>query len=391
MSRRGACITGTGRSQIGRNLGREPIDLAVEAALRAIADAGLVVEDINGLAVFAPDQGSATVSEIQDALGLQVDWYLSCASEGPSQLAAVWEACAAVVEGRAEHAIAIHASNEGTTRARLGPGGSLPGTARAMPERVSGEYSWWLPFGAPSAANIIGMYAQRHFHEFGTTREQMAQIALVQRANARLNPDAIYREPLTLDEYLGARMVSEPFCLFDCDVPTDFGAAVVVSRVDASRNLRHPPVKIEALSMTRRSRPSWYGFDDLTTMPLRDAGRDLWSRTSLRPSDVDVAQIYDGFSFIAMVWLEALGFCGRGESGQFVEGGARISLGGELPINTQGGQLSAGRMHGWGLIPEACAQLWGESGARQVAGDPKVAVVAAGGGLIAAAALLIKN
>ena len=201
----------------------------------------------------------------------------------------------------------------------------------AVPARVSGVQEWWLPFGAPSAGNHIAMYAQRHFHDYGTTREQMAQIPLVQRANAARYEKGIYRDLLTMDDYLDARMISEPFCLFDCDIPIDFCGAVVISRADATSGLRKPPLAIQATSTACRSRLSWDQFDDLSTMVLRDVGADLWQHTDLRPGDVDVAQVYDGFSFIAMAWLEALGFCGKGESGPFIEGGSRIALDGELP------------------------------------------------------------
>jgi acetyl-CoA acetyltransferase len=129
----------------------------------------------------------------------------------------------------------------------------------------------------------------------------------------------------------------------------------------------------------------------MTTMALRDAAAMLWERTDLRPGDVDVAELYDGFSFIALAWLEALGFCGRGEGGPFVEGGARIALDGALPLNTQGGQLSAGRLHGYGMLHEAVVQLRGEGGARQVPGDPRVAVAAAGGGPLGGCLLLVRD
>jgi acetyl-CoA acetyltransferase len=369
-------------------LDRDPLSLAVDGVLAAIDDAGLTRDDIDGVAAFVPDDGSVGVHELQDALGLELDWYVGTIG-GPSQLSAVWEACMAVRTGAARHVVAFHASCEGSVRASRGRGGSLPGTARGMPERASGAQSWWLPFGAPSAANIISMYAQRNFHVFGTTREQLGQIAVVQRENAGRNPDAIYRQSLSLEEYLGARMISEPLCLFDCDVPTDFCSAVVVSRGDSVSALRRRPVFVDAVSTSRHSRPTWEQATDLTTMPaLHDAGSRLWTKTDLRPADVDVAGIYDGFSFIALAWLEALGFCGRGEAGAFLEGGDRIRLNGELPINTEGGQLSAGRMHGWGYLPEVCTQLWGEAGERQVPGDPEVGLVAAGGGIIGAAALL---
>jgi acetyl-CoA acetyltransferase len=253
---------------------------------------------------------------------------------------------------------------------------------------MGGFMQWTLPFGAPSAANWIGMMAMRHFHEFGTTREQLAQIPLNARRNAALNPHAIYTEPMTLEDYLGVRMISEPLCLYDCDVPADGSTAVIVSRADAAPGLRRPPVGIEAVGTAIRGRPSWDQWDDLTTMACRDAAAMLWERTDLTPADVDIAELYDGFSFIALAWLEALGFCGHGEGGPFVEGGTRIARDGELPLNTHGGQLSAGRLHGYGFLHEACLQLWGEAGTRQVTGGPEVAVAAAGGGPLAGCLLL---
>jgi len=385
----GVCVTGVGASTVGRALFRHPTDLAIEACLAAIDDAGLTRDDIDGAAAFHIE-GSAGVVEMMDALALEVGWFADLGI-GPSQISAIFEAVMAVQTGRARHVLVFHSSCEGTVRQTLGRGGSMPGAASAVPERVSGMQQWWLPFAAPSAGNHIAMYAQRHFHEYGTTREQMAQISLVERANAGKYEKGIYRDPLTMEDYLSARMITEPFCLFDCDIPIDFSAAVVISDPDATSGLRKPPVAIEATSTAMRSRMSWDQFDDLTTMVLRDVGADIWRHTDLRPGDVDVAEIYDGFSFIAMAWLEALGFCGKGEIGPFIEGGSRIALDGELPINTNGGQLSSGRMHGWGYLPEACRQLWGEGGERQVPNDPEVAVVASGGGTFAGALLLTRS
>ena len=190
------------------------------------------------------------------------------------------------------------------------------------------------------------MMAQRHFHEFGTTREQLAQIALNARKNAGVNPKAIYRDPMSMADYLAARMISYPFCLYDCDVPVDGCTAMIVSHVDAAGDCRKPPLTVESVGTALKGRPSWDQWDDLTTMALRDAAAMLWERTDLAPRDVDCAQLYDGFSFITLAWLEALGFCGKGEGGSFIEGGARIARDGEIPLNTQGGQLSAGRLHG---------------------------------------------
>jgi acetyl-CoA acetyltransferase len=384
-----AGISGVGRSETGRALFREPIELAAQGALAAIADAGLTRDDIDGLAAFVSDGGSVDAPNLRDAIGLDVEWYTSSLI-GPSQLAALFDAIMAVETGRARHALAFHASCEGTVRKRLGSHGSVPGSADVMPDRVSTPMQQeMMPWGAPSVANMIAMYAMRHFHEFGTTREQMGQIALVERANAGKNPLGIYREPLTMSDYLSARMISEPFGLFDCDVPIDFCTAVVVSRSDTWSGLRRAPIVVDSFSTAARGRASVVQFEDMTTMPLRDASAALWRASDLTPADVDLALLYDGFTWIAMAWLEALGFCGRGESGPFVEGGQRISIDGDLPLNPHGGQLSSGRMHGWGYVPEACIQLWGEAGDRQVS-DPEIAVVGCGGGLFAGALLLTK-
>ncbi|MDO8361298.1 MAG: thiolase family protein [Actinomycetota bacterium] len=363
--------------------------MAVEGVLNAIADAGLTRDDIDGIAAFQIE-GSAGVMEVIDEIGLNVRWFANVGI-GPSQISAIFEAMMAIETGRARHVVVFHSSCEGTVRTTLGKGGSMPGSATAMPQRVSGPTEWWMPFGAPSAGNHIAMYAQRHFHLYGTTREQMAQIPIVQRRNAGLYEKSIYSTPLTMDDYLNARMITEPFCLFDCDIPIDFSCALVLSADDSTSGLRRRPLNIEATSTVLASRPSWDQFDDLTTMMLRDVGADLWKHTDLTPADVDVAQLYDGFTYIAMAWMEALGFCGKGESGPFIEGGQRISLDGELPINTNGGQLSSGRMHGWGYLPEACVQLWGDGGARQVPNDPEVAVVASGGGIFAGAMLVTRS
>ncbi|MGH9078775.1 MAG: thiolase family protein, partial [Acidimicrobiales bacterium] len=280
---------------------------------------------------------------------------------------------------------------EGSAQGEGGRQGIGGGGGSGRAPRFSGFLQWSLPFGAVSAANWIALVGQRRFHEFGLTREQLAHVALNGRRNAALNPKAIYRDSLTMDDYMNARMISSPLCLFDCDAPCDGSTAVVVSHVDHAADTPHPACHVNAVGTALRGRPSWDQFDDMTTMAARDAAASMWERTDLRPSDVDVAELYDGFSMLTMVWLEALGFCGRGESGPFVDGGARIALDGELPLNTAGGQLSGGRLHGFGLIHEACVQLRGEGGPRQVPSQPEVAAVANGGGPIAGSMLLTRG
>jgi acetyl-CoA acetyltransferase len=395
IGERAAAISGVGQSQIGRRLYRPALDLTVEAVLRAIEDAGLTRDDIDGIATYPgnldvpPGFSGVGVTELQEALRLELRWFAG-GLESPGQLGSVVNAALAVAAGLANHVVCFRTVTEASAQGHKGRSsvtvGGGGGGGRGV--RMGGFMQWTLPFGAPSAANWIGMMAMRHFHEFGTTREQLAQIPLNARRNAALNPHAIYTDPMTLEDYLGVRMISEPLCLYDCDVPADGSTAVIVSRADAAPGLRRPPVGIEAVGTAIRGRPSWDQWDDLTTMACRDAAAMLWERTDLTPADVDIAELYDGFSFIALAWLEALGFCGHGEGGPFVEGGTRIARDGELPLNTHGGQLSAGRLHGYGFLHEACLQLWGEAGGRQVTGGPEVAVAAAGGGPLAGCLLL---
>ena len=225
---RRTAITGIGQSDVGRRLGRDPLALTLDACLAAIADAGLRPSDIDGLATYpgamggAPGFTGAGVTEVHDALRLKLDWFTG-GMERPGQLGCVIDACAAVAAGYARHVLCFRSVWEGTAqgtggRAGIGVGGG-GGSFRAQGPTM--EYT--LPFRAYSAANWIALVAQRHFHEYGTTREQLAQIALNARRNAAGNPKAIYREPMTMEQYLGARMISTPFCLYDCDVPCDGG------------------------------------------------------------------------------------------------------------------------------------------------------------------------
>ncbi len=403
---RRAVISGIGQSDIGRRLGRSDLDLTVEAALAAIGDAGLRREDIDGLSTYpgmgvgTPGFGGPTTPEVQDALRLSLNWH-DGGGEGPGQMRAVIAAALAVAAGLARHVLVYRTVSEGTAQGvggRQPMGGRPPADgqegARGVP-RFGGFLQWTLPYGAVSAANWLALVAQRRMDEFGLTREQLGQIALNGRRNAALNPKAIYTAPMSMDDYLAARMISTPLCLYDCDAPCDGSTAVIVSHRDVAGDLDHPAVQVNAVGTALRGRPSWDQFDDMTTMAARDAAASMWERTELTASDVDTAQLYDGFSVLTMVWLEALRFCGRGESGPFVEGGASIARDGQVPLNTAGGQLSGGRLHGFGLIHEACVQLRGEGGERQVVRPggrvPEVAAVANGGGPIAGTMLLTRG
>jgi acetyl-CoA acetyltransferase len=388
----GAVISGIGQSAVGRRLGRSGLSLTVEAVLQAFADSGLDRSDIDGLSTWpgssgpAPGFTGAGVWDVKDALGLELEWF-SGGSETGGQLGAIVNAVAAVRAGLARHVLCFRTVWESTAQT-AGRRASIIGSGGG---RVDGSHQWMLPFGAVSATNWAGLLAARHFHEYGTSREQVAGLATTLRANASLNPKAVLRDPMSVDDYLSARMISEPLCLFDCDIPVDGSTAVIVSAAEVAADLAGEAVVIDAMGSALHGRPYWDQYADLTSMASHDAAKALWCNTTLTPGDVDVAQLYDGFSILTLIWLESLGLCGKGEAGAFVDGGKRIARTGELPLNTGGGQLSAGRLHGFGHLHEACVQLRGTAGERQVAGSPEVAVVAAGGGYLAGALLLTRR
>ncbi len=388
-------ISGIGQSEIGRRLNRDPLRLTLDACLAAIEDAGLTVADIDGLSTYPgsmaipPGYTGAGAIDVIDALRIKASYH-NGALETSGQLGSVVNACLAVAAGLANHVLCFRSVWEGSAQGKAGRAAVMPG-ANDGGFKASGFTEWLLPFSIPSAATWVAMFAQRHMHEYGTTEEQLAWVALNARRNAHRNPKAIYRDPMTMDDYLAARMISSPLRLFDCDVPCDGATAVIVSRRSRAADLRKPLLRIEAVGTAMADRPSWDQFDDLSTMSTRDAGAHLWTRTDYRPDDADMAQLYDGFSFLTLSWLEALGLCPVGESGPFVEGGERIALDGELPLNTSGGQLSGGRLHGYGFLHEAALQLWGEADRRQIPNEPQVAVVAAGGGNTCGCILLVKE
>jgi acetyl-CoA acetyltransferase len=384
-------IRGFGASEVGRRLPQSEMALTVDACLAALADAGLDRADIDGLAVFpgggfdTPGLAGPGTPDVQAALGLQLNWTFGGAESG--QLGAFFSACLAVATGMARHVLVYRTVGEASAQGTAGRASTQAGVADTP---VSGFRRWMVPFDSHSPANWIALFAQRHMHEFGTTREHLGTIAVNNRRNAGGNPAAVYRTPMTLDNYFDARIISTPFGMYDCDVPCDGSVAFVVSHVDTADDGPHPAIGIESLGWAIRHRPLWDQWPDMTEMAAFDVGAHLWERSDLRPEDVDQVQLYDGFSFLPLIWLEALGFCGKGESGPFLDSGRRIALDGRLPLNTGGGQLSAGRLHGCGLLYEACVQLADRGGDRQ-AGRPDVVAVGVGGGPTAGAALLVRR
>jgi acetyl-CoA acetyltransferase len=388
-----AILSGIGISRIGRRTGIPGLDLTMEAVRAAIADAGLVAADIDGIATLGDTPAEQVNAEL----------LIDAADRGTGfgtggLLSPVMSACRAVSERRARHVVVYRTIQMlgGTVQVKQEENAPAPPLARMLE----------LPEGAPrpavgpmddvtdlvaaqaySAANWLALHCRRHMELYGTTKEQLGWLALNGRRNAALNPLAVYRDPMTMDDYLGARLVSTPFGLLDCDVPIDGSVAVVVSRADYASDCPHRPVRVEAIGGSDGA-GGWFHRDDYPKMAMSDAAAQMWSRTELTPADLGVAELYDGFTYLTIAWLEALGICGDGEAGPFVEGGTRIARDGALPLNTYGGQLSAGRMHGYWALHEGILQLRGEAGERQVSKRPEVGVVSVGGGPVAGCMLL---
>jgi acetyl-CoA acetyltransferase len=385
---RRAVISGVGQSAIGRQVDRSGFQLTIDAVLAAVADAGLTIDDIDGLAMFPgggaanlPGYANGNLYEVQDALRITTTWRqgivegMAVPCYGPAM---------AVAAGQARHVVVWRTVKEGSASRSAG-GRPAYGSTKPAAE---GPLAWLLPIGMLSPVCQVAPYVARYLHDYGVTREQLGWIPVTLRAHAARNPDAVYRSPLSIDDYLGSRMISSPICLYDCDVPVDGATAIVVSAAETASGLR-APVRIEAMAGVVDGRPLWDQWSDMGRVG-HGAAAAMWARTDLRPADVDVAQLYDGFTIEAVWWLEAMGFCGTGEAGAFVDGGKRITFGGELPLNTWGGQLSGGRLHaGFGHIAEAVRQLRGEAGDRQVAGA-QVAAVSNAGVLENGAALLTR-
>jgi acetyl-CoA acetyltransferase/uncharacterized OB-fold protein len=371
-------LTGVGASAIGRRLMVPPLSLTVDACERAVADAGLTFDDIDGLSTYPGGGnfggfGEGGVTALESALGIRPVWHNGGAETfGPS--GSLIAAMLAVAGGLARHVLCFRTVWE-ATQGQLVREGRM---SQQMPPRIDGAASWRTPFGASSPSHQLALNAQRHMHRYGTTRETLGWIALNQRANAARNPEAVYRDPMTMDDYLSARTITTPLGLYDCDVPCDASIAVVVSAVDAARDLPRPPVMVEAVGTQIVERIEWDQSTATHEPQVLGQAAHLWTRTAMRPHEVDVALLYDGFTVNCLSWIEALGFCGIGEAKDFLAGGKNIALDGVLPLNTHGGQLSHGRTHGMGLIREAVTQLRGDGGVRQVAGA-RTAVVSSGG------------
>ena len=364
--RGGAAIVGVAESDLGE-VGPEytPLDLIGQATLRALEDASLKKEDVDGLFSASAYYHMPTLS-VGEYLGIRPRYSDATSMGGSSFVSHLFHAAAAIDAGLCEVALITYGSTQRSGWGRL----------------VSGSET--LPYEAPYNARYpVSMYAlaaSRHMYQYGTTREQLAEVAVAAREWAKLNPKAFIREDLSIKDVLGSRMVSFPLSVLDCCLVTDGGGAVVVMSPERAETLSKPPVYLLGAGEAHWHR-NISQMPDLTVTAAAESGPRAYRMAGIGPGDVDVALLYDAFTINTVLFLEDLGFCRKGEGGAFVEGG-RIAPGGGLAVNTSGGGLSYNHpgMYGLLLIVEAVRQLRGECGERQI--DAEVALVHGNGGVL---------
>jgi len=375
---RRVAIVGAALSDCGRVDDKTAFELHQQATARAVADAGLTKDDIDGF--MSSGLGTLAPIEVGEYMGISPSWADSTSVGGSTWEFMVEHAYAAIATGLVDVVALTYGS---TARADL--------KKRLRSANLSfgtrGPVQFEVPFGHTLIAKYA-MVARRHMHEFGTTIEQLAEIAVSTRYNASLNPDAYHTDPITIDDVLESRMIADPLTKLHCCVRSDGGGAIILAGEERARDCAKAPVWVlgtgEAASHTTMSE-----WEDFTESPCVRSGEQAFRRAGITPDDVDVCQIYDAFTPMVLLTVEGLGFCKKGEGGPFVEDG-KLRVGGALPTNTDGGGLSACHpgMRGIFLLVEATRQLRGECGPRQVP-DAEIACVNGTGGWFSSAGTVI--
>lgn len=341
------------------------MDLAVHASVKALAQVGLTPKDVDGLFVGLPSDFLSGLS-LAEYLGIQPLVTDNNRTGGSAFLTHAFWAALALASGACNVALICYGSNQRSASGRL--------VTAARPPIYEEPYK---PFNPPSA---YALAAARYMHDFGLSREQLGNVAISARKWAQLNPEAFMRDELTMAEYLNARMVSDPFSVRDCCLVTDGAAAIVMVRADHAKDLTRRPVYLLGCAAAT-DHMDIASMPDLTVTAAAESGRRAFRQAKLKPSDVNIVELYDAFTINTILFLEDLGFCPKGEGGRFIEGGT-IAPGGKLPVNTNGGGLSCVHpgMYGLFTLVEATQQLMGVAGERQVPGDPAVALAHGNGG-----------
>lgn len=373
FTRASTAIVGAATFGIGKCPGVSAVDMAAKAALLALDDAGISLSEVDALYTSAPYEALGGM-ELAEYLGITPK-VTDCNRTGGSAFEVyVQHAAMALEAGLIDCALIAYGSNPTST--------SPPGVG------MTRQSPWEAPYRPLAPLSSYALAASRHMHLYGTTREQLAEVAVAARGWARLNPEAAVRDPLTVADVLSARMVSDPLTVRDCCLFNDGAAAVVMVRADRARDCRKPPVAVlgAAHAVTHREISS---MPDLTVTGAAITGPRAFVQAGLAPSDVDLVMLYDAFTITPILFLEDLGFCPKGEGGPFVSGG-HIAPGGGLAVNTNGGGLSCVHpgMYGLFLLVESVRQLRGEAGDRQIA-DARFALAHGNGGVLSSEATVL--
>lgn len=352
-----AAIAGIGQTEFSKASGRSELQLACESVKAALDDAGLAPRDVDGMVTFTMD--SSEECEVARNLGIPALRYFSRTTYGGGgACAVVMHAAMAVATGAADVVVCWRAFNE---RSGMRFGGAAMQGATTLPPFLD----MYAPYGLLTPASWVAMQARRYMHEYGATRDHLANVALAFRKHANRNPNAtMYEKPLTREMYMNARWVSEPLCLYDNCLETDGALAVVIVSAERAKDLKQKPVYVHAYAQgipPQHQTMTNYFCDDPLAGPSHACSKRLWANSDIKPKDVSVAQIYDAFSPLIPLSLEGYGFCGRGEGAAFTENGALEWPDGRLPTNTAGGGMSEAYVHGFNLIVEGVRQMRGTS------------------------------
>ena len=376
-----AAITGIGETTYTRGSGKSDIALQMEASLKAVADAGLSPSEIDGVIPYS--LGTAVAEDYITNLGLpDLRFSASTPLGGASCVAAIQAAAAAIASGTAHH-ILIPIGRNGYSGARIGS------RVQQMPQfRVVGEYE--MPAGNIAPAQLYAQMARRHMALYGTKTEHFAKIAMTVRKHAAMNDNALRREPMTFEDHQNSRMIADPLRLFDCCLESDGGAAIVLSGTELSQDMKSKPIVIMGVAEGHPDSPCTITQrDDMTILGTAKAAPRAFAMAGVEPKDIDVAEIYDCFTYIVLCQLEDLGFCKKGEGGDFVAN-TNFNINGDLPINTHGGLLSQAHVVGMNHVVELVKQLRGQAGAAQVK-DAEIGLVTGYGDMGDGSVAIMRN
>jgi 17-hydroxy-3-oxo-4-pregnene-20-carboxyl-CoA lyase len=364
-----AAIAGIGATEFSKESGRSELQLACEATVDALNDAGLDPSDVDGMVTFTMDANNEI--EIARGVGIpELKFFSRIHHGGGAACGTIQQAAMAIATGVAEVVVCYRAFNERS------------GNRFGRTDRPRNDYDWYAPFGLVTPGSWVAMFAQRYMYEFGVTSEDFGRVSVADRKHAATNPKAwFYEKPITLEQHQSSPWIVEPLHLLDCCQESDGAVAIVVTSAERAKDLKHGGATIEAAaqgaSWDQESMTSYYR-DEINGLPeMGLVGRQLWEQSGLSPADVQTAILYDHFTPFVLVQLEELGFCKKGEAKDFIAGG-RIEIGGDLPINTHGGQLGEAYIHGMNGIAEAVRQLRGTS-VNQLQGVEHVLVTAGTG------------